>query len=536
MMQNAFPELRDAQPLIEQVLMREETNFANTLTNGMRVFEQALSQLSSQTIPGDVVFTLYDTYGFPPDLTADMARERDLLIDEKGFERAMMQQRRQSQAAQQFDMDSMQQVHIEGSTEFIGYECIASDATVTTLLHNQMPVTELHEGEEGVVVLDKTPFYAESGGQVGDSGCLAAEGIHFQVTHTQHHARSVLHIGRLLAGTLHNKTMVTATVDEHRHDIVLNHSATHLLHATLQHVLGDHVIQKGSLVDADRLRFDFSHPSALTPLQLTQVEDRVNHLIRANVSASIEEMTLDEAKAAGAMALFGEKYGDRVRVISMGDFSTELCGGTHVSRTGDIGYFVITAESACSSGVRRIEAVTGQAAIDWVRQKQQALKQLSQNLKVSDAELPNKIEQLQQALLELNKLKSAQQRSSMSEQIEAISTQAYVIDHVHVLAAVVEGCDRGGLRNVLDELRSRFESYAMVLAQVDDNKIQLVAAVSPDTVAKFKAGDLLSHVAKQVGGKGGGRPDFAQGGGTDPTQLPAALESVRAFVTQSLSV
>lgn len=528
----AFPELRKTQSLIEQTLEREERSFAKTLATGVKLFEQAIAHLEGNVVPGDVVFSLYDTYGFPPDLTADMARERDLLIDEAGFERAMAVQRRQSQAAQQFTAGDMKHVHIADETTFIGYDHRVSSAAVTTLLHDHLPVNELHEGEEAIVILDQSPFYAESGGQVGDSGVLTAPGMKFQVLTTQQHGKAILHIGRMLMGTMHTAMTLEACVDEQREDIKLNHSATHLLHAALRDQLGEHVFQKGSLVEAERLRFDFSHPKALTAGEWQQVEDQVNAMIRANHVVEQTVMSMEDAQSAGAMALFGEKYDDDVRVITMGEGSKELCGGTHVERTGDIGLFVIISEAATASGIRRIEALTGHYALEWVQAKRTTMRHLSQELSVPELELVAKVSQVLMNQKQQQRTIHDLQRASLGQQVDALSAQAVSVSDVQVLSQVVCDIDRSALRDLLDQLRSRFSTYAIVLALVVDGKIHIVAGVSQDLTKTFKAGDLLKHVAQQVGGKGGGRPDFAQGGGDQPEHLNTALQSVMTWVEQ----
>ena len=528
----AFPELRKTQSLIEQTLEREERSFAKTLATGVKLFEQAIAHLEGNVVPGDVVFSLYDTYGFPPDLTADMARERDLLIDEAGFERAMAVQRRQSQAAQQFTAGDMKHVHIADETTFIGYDHRVSSAAVTTLLHDHLPVNELHEGEEAIVILDQSPFYAESGGQVGDSGVLTAPGMKFQVLTTQQHGKAILHIGRMLMGTMHTSMTLEACVDEQREDIKLNHSATHLLHAALRDQLGEHVFQKGSLVEAERLRFDFSHPKALTAGEWQQVEDQVNAMIRANHVVEQAVMSMEDAQSAGAMALFGEKYDDDVRVITMGEGSKELCGGTHVERTGDIGLFVIISEAATASGIRRIEALTGRYALEWVQAKRTTTRHLSQELSVPELELVAKVSQVLMNQKQQQRTIHDLQRASLGQQVDALSAQAVSVSNVQVLSQVVCDIDRSALRDLLDQLRSRFSTYAIVLALVVEGKIHIVAGVSQDLTKTFKAGDLLKHVAQQVGGKGGGRPDFAQGGGDQPEHLNTALQSVMTWVEQ----
>jgi len=534
-MGDAYPELVKAQPLIEQILQQEELHFAQTLNRGMKVFDHAVLQLHGTEIPGKVVFQLYDTYGFPPDLTGDIAREKGLSLDYEGFEIAMNKQRQQSQQANQFGFDqTTESLHISVVTEFTGYHQTHDEARVMTLLCDQRPAQTLQAGQRGVVVLDRTPFYAESGGQVGDKGkLLFGEGV-FQVQDTQRHGKAILHIGRMVEGQLHVHDLVRCQVDEVRHEVMLNHSATHLLHEALRRVLGEHVAQKGSLVTAARLRFDFSHPKALTVDEIQKVEQLVNEQIRANVASEVSCHSLEEAKSTGALAFFDEKYGDEVRVVQMGEFSKEICGGTHVARTGDIGFFKITHESACSSGVRRVEAVTGKHALLWVEALEEQVRESALLLKSGRDELAPRIisllEQSKQTQREIARLKQllAQKQSG------GFLDQAVDVGGIKVVSALLGEVDRDTLRTTLDSVKQRFDSVAAVLASVVDNKIQLVSGVTKDCLEHFNATELLNHVAHQVGGKGGGRPDLAQGGGDQPQHLEDALSSLPEWVAQQL--
>ena len=536
-MGDAYPELPKARDTVVKVLRLEEERFAETIEQGMKILEEAIGALEGDTIPGELVFRLYDTYGFPADLTADIARERGLHIDEVGFEREMNAQRERARAASQFGMEQQAQLDVEGATDFTGYERLGDRATVIGLFRNGESVDALAEGESGMVVLDRTPFYAESGGQVGDRGWLRVEGeVEFQVEDTRKQGASVFgHIGHVTRGELHVGDQVAAEVDaDKRRAIALNHSATHLLHAALRRILGEHVQQKGSLVEAERLRFDFSHFEPLTREQLHAIERLVNEQIRENLVVETRIMALEDAKAAGAMALFGEKYEEQVRVLRMGDFSIELCGGTHVRATGDIGLFKIVSEGGIASGVRRIEAVTGERAIEWVQQAEDRLQEIAGLVKSG----PDDVEEKVRALLE----KSRRQEKEM-ERLKAklasaagsdLASQAVDLGEAKVLAATLEGADVKTLRDTLDQLKNKLGSAVIVLATVNDGKVNLVAGVTKDLTDRVKAGDLVKRVAEQVGGRGGGRPDMAQAGGTDPGALPAALDSVEPWVRERL--
>lgn len=534
-MGTAYPELKKAQALIEQVIEQEEIQFASTLGKGLKILDQVIATQTGNEIPGNIVFQLYDTYGFPPDLTADIARERNLILDYSGFQEAMNRQREMSQQAQQFNIDQTQHLHIGGTTEFTGYTTLTDEGVVTTLLSDHKPVTALLEGEKGAVVLDRTPFYAESGGQVGDVGYLYADHGNFHVTDTKKLGKVYLHYGEIVSGQLKVNDRVRAEVAESRQAIVLNHSATHLLHEALRRVLGEHVVQKGSLVDAKRLRFDFSHPKALTLQQLQDIEQLVNQQIRANLQSEVTKTTLDEAKKMGAMALFGEKYGETLRVVKMGEFSLEVCGGTHVYRSGDIGLFKIMSESAVAAGVRRIEAVTGNEALLFVAKKEQQLMDISDMLKTSS---DNIIEKLKQTLLEnrtlIKKLTKFKQQLA-KQQTSSLAHQAEEVAGVQVLVANMGAVDRDTLRSTLDQLKQQFDKAAIVLASVKDNHVVLVSGVSKNCLPYFNATELLNQVAHQVGGKGGGRADMAQGGGNQPQALPAALASVKPWVQNKMA-
>ncbi len=532
----AYPELVAHQAQVEKVLLAEEQQFAKTLDNGMSVLESALAETRGNVIDGEVVFTLYDTYGFPVDLTNDIARERGYRLDMDGYEAAMEKQRQRARAAGTFKVDYSHQLQLEGETCFTGYEQISGTGQVTALLKDGELVADLHEGERGVVVLDSTPFYAESGGQVGDSGLLTSEGVEFEVTDCQKQGGNYLHIGVVTEGSITSGRQLRAQVDpEVRRATALNHSATHLLHAALREVLGDHVTQKGSLVDSKRLRFDFSHFEAVSPGQLKQIENRVNEEIRRNTPVETETCDMETAVARGAMALFGEKYGDSVRVLTMGDgFSVELCGGTHVDRTGDIGLLRLIGESGIAAGIRRIEAVTGQHALDYIDGIEMQLDQISKSLKTGRDKAALKLKSL------LTELKQAEKQTAQLKAKLAASagtdlvSQAREIGGIKVLAASLEGADPKSLRDTVDQLKNKLGSGAVILAAPGDAKIALVAGVTQDATDRLKAGELLQSVARQVGGKGGGRPDMAQGGGTDLAALPAALESVYAWVEEKL--
>ncbi len=534
-MGEAYPELIKSQVLIEQIIKQEEMQFSNTLSRGLKILDQSINSLEGHEIPGEIIFQLYDTYGFPPDLTADIARERGYTMDYAGFNAAMNRQRELSQQSQQFSVDQTEKIHIGGETKFVGYDTLNVDGRVTTLLQDKKPVSVLNAGQKGAVVLDYTPFYAESGGQVGDTGYLYFDGGSFRVRDTQKQGNVSLHIGEVLTGQLLTKAQVHAEVDASRQEVVLNHTATHLLHEALRRVLGNHVAQKGSLVEVKRLRFDFSHPKPMTLKELQAVERLVNQQIRANVVSEVSVMSPDEAKEKGALALFGERYGKQVRVLRIGDFSTEICGGTHANATGDLGLFKITSESACASGVRRIEAVTGQAAIVYVESKEEQISSLSQRLKTSDKNLIQKLDSLleghRKVQNELIKIKS----QLSNQQVLGLAEKTTDVKGIKVIAYRMMAGDRDTLRTALDQLKQQLGSAAIVLALVKGSDVQLIAGVTKDCLNYFNASALLNHVASQVGGRGGGRPDMAQGGGSDPQHLGKALQSVAKWVEENIS-
>jgi len=525
-MGEAYPELPRAQAMVERVLKQEEERFAETLEQGMQILEQAIAGLEGDTIPGETVFRLYDTYGFPVDLTADIARERGLKIDMAGFEREMAAQRERARAASGFAADYGREPAVEGETEFTGYEATAGTATITGLYRDGEPVEELREGESGMLVLDRTPFYAESGGQIGDTGSLVGERGRFRVEDTQKQDKVFMHLGQVTDGSVKIGDRVEALVDaERRHDIALNHSATHLLHAALRQVLGEHVTQKGSLVEADRLRFDFSHFEPLTPEQLARIEDLVNARIRDDLPVETRIMAPEAAIAQGAMALFGEKYGEKVRVLSMGDFSVELCGGTHVSRTGEIGLFKILGETGIASGVRRIEATTGQHALDYVRDQERRLGEIAGLLKTDREKAVERVQQLLERNRTLEKEIERLKGKLASSQGDELASQAIDVGGIKVLAARLEGVDPKALRETVDQLKNKLGSAIIILGTDREGKVSLVAGVTKDLTDRFKAGEIVNLVARQVGGKGGGRPDMAQAGGSEPEKLPEALQN-----------
>ena len=534
-MGEAYPELVAAQTQIEQTLRQEEERFAETLEHGLRILEEDIAHLQGTVIPGSTVFKLYDTYGFPVDLTADIARERGLSLDMEGFEREMAAQRERARRASRFAADYTQGLEVPEPTEFAGYDRLRLNARVVALFHGPEPVSTLRAGEEGVVVLDRTPFYAESGGQVGDTGVLRSAQGTFEVQDTRKGGAGHLHVGWVREGAVAVGDLVETEVDEaRRRAIVLNHSATHLLHAALRKVLGPHVTQKGSLVAPDRLRFDFSHPQPLSPEQLSEVERLVNEEIRNNAQACARVMSMDEAQGQGAMALFGEKYGDRVRVLSIGEFSTELCGGTHVERAGDIGLFKIVSESGVAAGIRRIEAVTGARAWQWVRDEEARLNQIARLVRASPAEVETRVRQLLERSRDLEKevhdLKARLTRAAGTDLVD----QAVDVGGVKVLAATLEGADPKVLREAVDRMKDKLGTAAVVLATVKDGKVSLVAGVTKDLTERIKAGDLVNQVAAQVGGRGGGRPDMAQAGGNRPETLAPALQTVPDWVRERL--
>jgi alanyl-tRNA synthetase len=531
-----YPELAAGEARATQVLAQEESRFAETLTTGMALLDAEAAKLSSSVIPGETVFRLYDTYGFPLDLTADVARERGLTIDQAGFDSAMEAQRGRARAASKFGSDLRDSVKLSGKTDFLGYDRLADDGVVTALIFDGAVVQELRPGQEGQVVLDHTPFYAESGGQIGDSGVLVGAASRFTVRDTQKIGTSFAHVGVLDTGELRVGDTVAAQVDgERRTAIALNHSATHLLHAALRKVLGTHVEQKGSLVAADRLRFDFSHTQAVSAEELRQVEDLVNSAIRRNAPAETKVMALDEAVAAGAMSLFGEKYDSDVRVLSLGDFSMELCGGTHVERAGDIGLFKILSESGVAAGVRRVEAVTGKTAYDWVVHTDQVLRDIAGMLRGSREDVDEKVRELIDRARRLEKEVQQLKSKLASGQGGDLTSQAKNVGGIKVLAVQIDGADAKSLRDAVDKLRDKLGSSVIVLATVQEGKVILVAGVSPDLLSRMKAGEIVGAVAALVGGKGGGRADFAQAGGTQPENLGKALAGVESLIQSRLA-
>ena len=535
-MGEAYPELAQAQSAVEKALKREEQRFAETLDQGMKILDDGIASIKGAEIPGEMVFKLYDTFGFPVDLTADIARERNLTLDMPGYEKAMNEQRQRARSASKFGVDYNDAISTDAVTNFTGYEKLKDEAEIIALYKAGEAVTSLEAGDEGIVILSRTPFYAESGGQVGDTGLLQNDQCRFDVMDTQKQSNAFIHIGSLAEGSLEVGDKLTAVIDaQHRDATIRNHSATHLMHAALRQVLGEHVQQKGSLVNSERLRFDFSHNEAVTPAQIFEIEQIVNQQIRHNLSTEANVMAIADAKAKGAMALFGEKYGDEVRVISMGDFSIELCGGVHVNRTGDIGAFKIIAETGIASGVRRIEAITGLAAVDHFNHQSNKINKISSLLKASSDEVEDKLQQL------LSKLKTqekeiAQLKSKMATQTgRDLTADAIDIDGIKVLSVKLEGVDSKSMRDTMDQLKNKLGSAVIVLATAEDNKVSLCAGVTKDQIKRLKAGDLVNMVAAQVGGKGGGRPDMAMAGGSEPENIDAALASVEAWVKQQLA-
>ncbi len=535
-MGEAYPELAAAETQVERVIRQEEGRFAETLEQGMQILEQAIASLEGKTIAGETLFRLYDTYGFPVDLTADIARERSLQVDLEGFEAAMAEQRARARSAGSFASDYGALLAVNGESQFTGYDRLHDCSPVMALFRGQNAVSQLDEGDEGVIVLAQTPFYAESGGQVGDSGILRGAAGEFAVSDCQKQpGGGILHIGKLIRGRIEAAESLTAEVNQRlRQAIAVHHSATHLMHAALRHILGEHVAQKGSLVDPQRLRFDFSHFEAVTTEQLLAVEEMVNEQIRANHAVITRVMGFDEARDSGAMALFGEKYGDQVRVLSMGDFSLELCGGTHVERTGDIGLFKITVEAGVAAGVRRIEALAGAAALSWVNEGERQLQAVGHQLKGSRSDIVEKVGQLvqrqRQLEKELDKLKGKLASSAGSD----LASAAVDVGGCQLLAVQLEGADPRSLRDTVDQLKNKLKSAAVVLATINGSKVALVAGVTDDWHDKISAVDLVNHVAVQVGGKGGGRADMAQAGGSTPAGLALALDSVEAWLRGQL--
>jgi alanyl-tRNA synthetase len=534
-----YTELVTGEVRATQVLAQEETRFAETLANGMALLDAEAAALTSTVISGETVFRLYDTYGFPLDLTADVARERGLTIDQAGFDAAMEAQRERARAASKFGSELRGSVTLAGKTDFLGHDRLTDKAVVTSLIFDGAVVDVLRPGQEGQVVLDHTPFYAESGGQIGDAGVLvgvAAAATHFLVRDTQKIGASFAHVGVLEAGELRVGDAVDAQVNsERRAAIALNHSATHLLHAALRKVLGPHVEQKGSLVAADRLRFDFSHTHAVSPHEIRQVEELVNSVIRHNAPVETQIMALDEAVAAGAMSLFGEKYESDVRVLSIGDFSMELCGGTHVERAGDIGLFKILSESGVAAGVRRVEAVTGKTAYNWVVHTDQVLRDIAAMLRGSRDDVDEKVRELVDRSRRLEKEVQQLKSKLASGQGGDLTSQAMDVSGIKVLAAQIDDADAKSLRDAVDKLKSKLGSSVIVLATVQEGKVVLVVGVSADLLTRMKAGEIAGAIAAQVGGKGGGRADFAQAGGTQPENLGKALAGVESLIRSRLA-
>ena len=536
-MGDAYPELINSQSIIESVLRKEEERFAETLETGMAILEQAIEGLQGKVIDGDTLFKLYDTYGFPVDLTADIARERALEVDLEGFEAEMEKQRDRARSASQFTDVESSNIEIEGETKFTGYEQLDGSATILSMFKENDPVSTLNAGDKAVIVLDQTPFYAESGGQAGDQGRLLSGDAIFEIEDTRKLNDKIFgHIGKLRIGTLKSGDPVKVEVaDTIRQATALNHSATHLMHAALKSVLGDHVEQKGSLVNDHYLRFDFSHFSPMTGEELQQVQDLVNAEIRANRPVDTVLMAIDEAKKAGAMALFGEKYGDTVRVVSMGDFSMELCGGTHVARTGDIGLFVIRSESGVAAGVRRIEALTGNGAMNYLSGRSEALARIGELLKGNADNAEDKVRTLIERSRELEKDNSRLNDKLASSAGSDLAGSAVDVQGIPVVAAKLSSPDAGAMRKTIDQLRSKLGSVVIVLGGSDGNKVTFVAGVSPDLTDRLHAGNLVKSVAEVAGGRGGGRPDMAQAGAPDATKLDAAIESVVSAVEAQLN-
>ena len=541
-MGDAFPELKEQQAHIEKALKLEEEQFAKTLDQGMKILEQDLAELKGKVVPGEVAFKLYDTFGFPFDLTADIARERDLSVDEAGFEQQMQAQRERARSASNFGLDYNSIINIDRPTAFTGYTQASGNAEIIALYYEGKPVESLSEGQQGLVVLDSTPFYAESGGQVGDSGQLLGKTQRFDVQDTTKAGEAFAHQGVVAEGSLKVGDSITALVDTGvRERTRRNHSATHLLHAALRQVLGEGVQQKGSLVDSERLRFDFSHNEAVTAEQLQEASRLVNEQIRANAAVTTELLDLETAKKRGAMALFGEKYTDEVRVLSMGTqqgehhFSIELCGGLHVLRTGDIALFHLTSESGVAAGVRRIEGLTGEAALNFLQGREQQLLKAASQLKVKPEQLIERLETNQDRMRQLEKdLQQLKKKLASGGGGSDLTSQAEEVAGINVLAATIDGADIATLRELMDQMKQKLAPAAVVLAAIEGDKVSLIAGVSGAAKDQLHAGKLVNHVAQQVGGKGGGRPDMAQAGGTQPASLPTALASVKAWVAEQL--
>ncbi|MGL1879128.1 alanine--tRNA ligase [Proteus mirabilis] len=534
-MAEAGKELKNQQEIVEKVLKTEEEQFARTLERGLQLLDEELEKLTGDTLAGETAFRLYDTYGFPLDLTADVCRERNIKVDEEGFELAMEEQRKRARESSGFGTDYNELIKVDSRSDFSGYDHNEQQGTINAIFHNGQTVTELKAGEEGIIFLDKTAFYAESGGQVGDKGLLIGKDSQFEVTDTQKYGKAIGHIGKVISGSFIVNHKINAVIDVARRDAIrLNHSATHLLHAALRQVLGTHVTQKGSLVNDKYLRFDFSHFEAVKPEQLREIEDIVNAQIRLNSPVVTELMDLEDAKQKGAMALFGEKYEERVRVLTMGDFSTELCGGTHAARTGDIGLFRIMSESGTAAGIRRIEAITGATAIESVHEQSDLISLVAHALKSDGSNLVEKIKTAQEKYRSLEKELQQLKDQQAAQESSSLGSQAKNVKGIKLLVRELNNVEPKMLRTMVDDLKNQLGSAIIVLSTISDGKVSLIVGVTKDLTAKIKAGELISFVAQQIGGKGGGRPDMAQAGGTDVEALPAALASVDEWVESHL--
>ena len=534
-MGSAAVELAKNQKIVEDALKLEEEQFLKTLERGLFLLDQELVKITDSVLPGDVAFKLYDTFGFPLDLTADVCREKNITIDEDGFNQCMEEQRKRARESSTFSVDYSNVIKLDDKTEFLGYKATEASAKVIAIFQNGQKVESANAGDEAIVILDKTPFYGESGGQIGDKGILTSANVEFTVLDSQKYGKSIGHIGNLVKGSLKVGDLVTAAIDvELRERIRRNHSATHLLQAALQQILGNHVHQKGSLVNDSYLRFDFSHNQSITQEQIVEIENLVNRQIRYNLPVDVELMPIDEARNKGAMALFGEKYEDIVRVLTMGDFSIELCGGTHVNRTGDIGLFKIISESSIASGVRRIEATSGQNAMDFIHHEANLLSQIAQLVKSDKSAVLVRVEQLleQTKLLEKNIEQLKAQKAS--QQSAQLINQCEKINNKNLLIAKLDNVEAKVLRTMIDDLKNQLKTGVIILAAVNDGKINLAAGVTNDLINVVKAGELVSQLALKVGGKGGGRPDFAQAGGMDLSALPEALSSMKKEISNKL--
>ncbi|QIQ22448.1 alanine--tRNA ligase [Zophobihabitans entericus] len=535
-MESAASDLKAQQNFVETTLKTEEEQFLKTLERGLFLLDQELAKLTGSVLPGEVAFKLYDTYGFPLDLIADVCREKDITVDEAGFEKAMEAQRQRARESNNFGADYNSIIKSEVVTEFLGYNAVEAQGKVVELFQNGQKVQHANIGEPVVVILDKTTFYGESGGQAGDKGLLTAAGVEFSVSDAQKYGKAVGHIGHLVSGSLKVGDIITTVIDtELRERTKSNHSATHLLQAALQRILGAHVHQKGSLVNANYLRFDFSHSEPVTASQIVEIENLVNQQVRRNLPVEIEIMAIEAAKSKGAMALFGEKYEDQVRVLTMGDFSIELCGGTHVNRTGDIGLFRISSESGIAAGVRRIEAVTGQVALNHVHQDLQQLNQIGQLVKADKASSVDRVAQLIEQTKQLEKTIQQLKEQSAAQEGAQLIQQAVKVNGISILVAQIDNIEPKVMRTMIDDLKNQIKSGVVILASVFEGKIGLAAGVTQDLINRIKAGELVSELASKVGGKGGGRPDFAQAGGVDIQALPEALSSIKAMLNDRLN-